>query len=466
MMNNPTPLHPILLADDEPGALESLTIALEFMGYTNVLACSNPQEIPTILEQHEIEAALLDLIMPGVSGDELLDLIMLKHPGIPVIMVTAVNDLDTAVRCMRKGAIDYITKPIDTNRLAATLHKAMERRAINRELDVFKRNTLCPPKGVPEPFSAFLTRDADVLNILRYCEAVAASSQPVLITGETGTGKELVAQGIHKASGRGGPFVAVNVAGLGDHEFSDVLFGHKKGAFTGADQSRLGLIEKAASGTLFLDEIGDLSDASQVKLLRALQEGEFYPLGSDVPIMSTARIVAATNMDLQHGQESGTFRSDLFFRLKTHTVHLPPLRERKDDLAVLLEHFIAVASEELGKKAPHLPRELVTLLAAHPFHGNIRELKAMVHDAVSINTTPTLSMASFKKAVHASPNLNAQPAGDVQDLFRELDTLPTLRQAADVLVDEAMRRYNQNQRQASSALCISPSALNKRLHQR
>ncbi len=466
MTDTSAPLHPILLVDDEPGALESLTIALDFMGYTNVVTTTNPKEVPAILEQRDVEVVLLDLIMPDLSGDDLLREIALMRPEIPVIMTTAVDDLDAVVRCMHRGAFDYLTKPVDPDRLATRLIKALERRALNREMEVFRRNALAPAHGVPEAFSAFLTRDRTMLNILRYCEAVAQSSEPVLITGETGTGKELVARGIHRASGRRGHFVAVNAAGLSEHEFADVLFGHKKGAFTSADQTRLGLVEKAASGTLFLDEIGDLGEASQIKLLRLLQEGEFYPLGADIPVASSARVVAATNKDLQTATQTGAIRRDLYFRLKTHAVSLPPLRQRQSDLPLLLDHFIAVSAQQLDKKAPRAPRELEILLGAYSFPGNVRELKALVHDAVSINTSPVLSLLSFKQSVNRPNDLLVQPGFAGPDVFAAMESLPTLREAAEALINEAMRRFKDNQRLAAGALGITPSALNKRLRNR
>jgi len=461
-----TPNNPVLIVDDERNALESLSIALEFLGYDNVVCCGSPLEAREVLERQEIEAVLLDMVMPQLSGDALLEEIRLMQPDVPVIMVTALSDLDTAVRCMRKGAFDYLTKPVDTDRLAASLAKALERHSLNRQLSILRRNALEPAQGVPEAFAPILTRDPGMLQLLGYCEAVAQSLEPVLITGETGTGKELVARGLHEASGRSGSFVAVNVSGLDDQVFSDTLFGHKKGAFTGADQTRLGLIEKAAGGTLFLDEIGDLDEASQIRLLRLLQEREFYPLGSDRPVASSARILVATHCNLQEAMDRGDFRQDLFYRLKTHAVHLPPLRQRKTDIPLLLEHFLAVAAEELRKPLPAWPRELVDLLHAYHFPGNVRELRAMVYDAVSVHSAYTLSLQSFRTAVGQGEGAAPQPPETAQGLFERVERLPTLREAADALVDQAMQRARNNQRVAAGMLGITPSALNKRLKQR
>ena len=239
--------------------------------------------------------------------------------------------------------------------------------------------------------------------IFRYLEAIAPSPQPVLITGETGTGKELVAQALHRLSARPGEFVAVNVAGLDDAMFSDTLFGHTRGAFTGADGARDGLITSTAEGTLFLDEIGDLTVASQVKLLRLLQDGTFYPLGADRPRRSRARIICATNCDVAQGVSAGTFRKDLYYRLRTHHLNLPPLRARTGDLPLLVQHVVDKAAQVLGKAAPTVPLALYQLLNAYPFPGNVRELEGLLFDAVARHQGTTLSLQSIKEAIGDTP---------------------------------------------------------------
>jgi DNA-binding NtrC family response regulator len=290
-----------------------------------------------------------------------------------------------------------------------------------------------------------------------------------LVTGETGVGKELVSKAIHKLSQRKGAFVPVNVAGLDDSVFADTLFGHKKGAFTGADQARSGLVDQASGGTLFLDEIGDLSPASQVKLLRLLQDGEYFPLGSDVGKRSDARVVVATNQDIQSLQESGKFRKDLYYRLCAHQVCIPPLRERLEDLPVLLDHFLEKASETMGKKKPTPPRELLTLLATYPFPGNIRELQSLVLDAVSNHKSGKLSMEPFKSylrqkqtASDIDPKQVSQ--GEKLTVFFS-EQLPTLKQTEQLLISEAMKRARHNQAIAAQWLGITRQALNKRLKQ-
>jgi len=305
--------------------------------------------------------------------------------------------------------------------------------------------------------------------MFRYAEAIARSAHPVLITGETGTGKELVARALHGLSGRCGEVVAVNVAGLDDTMFSDTLFGHAKGAYTGADRPRDGLIASAADGTLFLDEIGDLTVASQVKLLRLLQDGTFYPLGADRPRQSRARVVVATNCDVVRAVSAGTFRQDLYYRLRTHHLKLPPLRKRTEDLPLLIAHFLQKAARVFGKPVPIVPLALHQLLRSHDFPGNVRELEGMVVDAVARHRGATLSLQSFKDAIsiHRSNETGQQPAGTTRSIVdRFPDQLPSLKEAEEALLSEALRRADGNQGAAAAILGISRQALNQRLMRR
>jgi len=309
-----------------------------------------------------------------------------------------------------------------------------------------------------------------MLAALQYVEVVAPSRHPLLVTGETGTGKELVGRAIHALSGCRGELVSVNVAGLDDTLFADTLFGHRKGAYTGADQAREGLIARAAGGTLFLDEIGDLSESSQVKLLRLIEDRKYYPLGADVPRETDARIVCATHRSLEAPLSKGRFRRDLYYRLSGHKVHLLPLRERKEDIPLLVDAFLAEAAQAEGKRKPTPPAELYTLLSTYDFPGNVRELRMMVFDAVLRHTGGVLSLESFRKTVgtrdappagEASPDADA-PAGPPL-LFGGLPRLPTLKEAVDQLVSEALARARDNQGIAASLLGITRQALNKRL---
>ena len=317
-----------------------------------------------------------------------------------------------------------------------------------------------------ELFPFFVTNDEKMLSIFQYVESSAQTEQPVLITGETGVGKELIARAIHRLSNRPGNFVPVNVAGLDDNIFSDTLFGHERGAFTGAEHVRKGQIELAATGTLFLDEIGDLSQPSQVKLLRLLQEGDYLPLGRDEPKLSHCRIVAATNEDLWVLQRAGKFRKDLNFRLRTHHIHIPPLRERKEDIPPLVDHFLDKAANDLSKKKPTPPKELIPLLQTYSFPGNVRELQSMIFDAVSQHQSKLLSLEVFRSYIAQCQTHNPSPCAKISEepyLVNFSDDLPTIKEATKLLVIEAMKRAQGNQTTAAQLLGISRQALGKRL---
>ncbi len=322
----------------------------------------------------------------------------------------------------------------------------------------------------PAGFDAILTQNPHMVEILHYVRDIAPSGRPVLITGETGVGKELIAQAIHHHSALKGRFVAVNAAGLDDTVFSDTLFGHTRGAFTGAQQARRGLLDHAHDGTLFLDEIGDLSLALQVKLLRLLQEGEYRPLGGDIARKSNARFVAATNQDLWEAQRSGRFRKDLNFRLRTHHIHLPPLRERLDDLELLAPFIVAEAAEALKKQPPALPAELLPLLGTYFFPGNIRELQAILFDAVSRHKKGALPLDKIRLHIKQGSLLESCPVGEGASteehppgtvLFPS--ELPSIRQATEQLIAEALQRAGGKQGPAAKMLGISQQALSKRL---
>jgi DNA-binding NtrC family response regulator len=457
------PGHPVLLVDDEAQALDSFSIALEFLGINNIVRCQDERAVMDILASTDVEIVVMDMIMPHIAGDKLLGEISLRHPCVPVIMATGVDDVSSVVRCMRQGAFDYLVKPVDTNQLANTVRRALDYRSLGRKNDLLVHHILTGSLKNPEAFAAIVTRDAKTRSLFKYCEAVACGGEPVLITGETGVGKELFAKALHAASRRPGEFVAVNAAGLDDHVFADTLFGHKKGAFTGAVEARKGMLERAASGTIFLDEIGDLSEMSQIKLLRVLQDRQYYPLGSDSPRPVEARFVVATNKGIEALAAGSGFRQDLYYRLRTHHVHVPPLRDRQGDIPILLEHFLLQAAAEFAKPKPAHPRELAVLLATYHFPGNIRELRAMVFDAVGRHGSRMLSMESFREQIKepggASGPAHAPDAG----VFSGLAELPTLKEAVDALVDEALTRSQGNQRIAASMLGISPPALCKRL---
>lgn len=463
------PEYPVLIVDDEESELESFDTVLKLGGITNIIKCMDSREVLPILSKHEVECILLDIIMPHISGTELLPKLQEKYPEIPVIIITGVDDVETAVECMKKGASDYMVKPVEQSHLLSGVRRLIELKDIKRKYSLLRHRFFSDQVNNPEAFKEIVTNDAKIKAIFQYIEVIAPSPEPVLITGETGVGKELIAKVIHKLSNRKGDFVAVNVAGVDDNIFSDTLFGHEKGAFTDAVSDRAGMIQTASAGTLFLDEIGDLSIPSQVKLLRLLQEYEYFPLGSDIPRYTDARVILATNSDLNALMESGRFRKDLYHRICVHRVHVPALRERLDDIPLLVGHFLDEAAETLKKKKPTVPGELFALLRTYGFPGNIRELRAMVLDAVSSGKSMILSLKPFREAIGKQNADGVEPSdlkrfkSDPASLITFSDNLPTLKQVEQKLIEEALERSGGNQAIAAQILGITRQALNNRL---
>ena len=461
------PEFPVLVVDDEKDALLSFEITLNSGGIDNVVLCQDSRKVLTLLSSCRYEMILLDLTMPHFTGEELLSIIVQDFPEIPVIIITGDIEVDTAVRCMKKDAFDYLVKPVEEDRLISVVRRVIERNQLQRENQTLKHQLVYGDLNHPEAFSSIITRNSTMISILKYIEVIAKSQEPVLITGETGVGKELVARAIHTLGERKGAFISINVAGLDDNMFSDTLFGHQKGAFTDAHQSRGGLIDQASEGTLFLDEIGDLSLTSQIKLLRLLQEHEYFSLGSDLPKYSNAHVITSTNKDLKKSMESGQFRKDLYYRMEVHHVHIPTLPQRKDDIPLLVECFLKEAANTYKKKKPTPPMELFILLENYSFPGNIRELRSMIYNAVSAHNSGILSMESFKK------NIKEKKRGGVEQFdrtklilgseFQNNQPLPTLKQAELFLIKEAMKKAKGNQSVAAQLLGITRQTLNKKL---
>ena len=398
-MSSLYPAAPVLVVDDEVSIRSTIKAALLLAGISNVDECADGTQAGARIREGTLAAVVLDLMMPGMTGLELLPLILEERPETPVIVATGTGDLDTAVRCMRPGAFDYLQKPVDRTRLVTSVKHAIEKWETAREVSSLRDGMLARGPAQPEAFARIISHDPLMLAVFKYAEAIAPTALPVLVTGETGVGKELVARAIHTRSGRAGAFVPVNVAGLDATLFADTLFGHVKGAYTGADSAREGMVAKAEEGTLFLDEIGDLAPESQIKLLRLLQEKEYYPLGTDRPRPTNARFVFATNIDVSQATAEGKFRKDLLYRLRSHHIRIPPLRDRIGDLDQLVDHFLDEAAKAVGKTRPSVPRELVPLLRSYSFPGNIRELEGMIFDALVRHQSKILSLESFRNAI-------------------------------------------------------------------
>ncbi|WP_291320104.1 sigma-54 dependent transcriptional regulator, partial [Desulfonatronospira sp.] len=318
----------IIIVDDEQHLLDSLALTLRSKGYEHVFTCTQGSEVLSLLNEQRCQVVLLDLFLPDLSGEEVLSRICTEHPYASVIIITGNNEVETAVRCIQAGALDYLVKPVEQKRLVTSVDRALKHSAILLENRRLRSRLLHQEVQNPQAFEHILTRCPQMQSIFNYLEVIAPARDPVLITGETGTGKDLLARSLHLASRRNGRFLQVNTAGLDEQMFADTLFGHVRGAFTDARQSREGLVEQSRGGTLFLDEIGDLPHGSQVKLLHLIQNQEYFPLGADQPKKADVRIAAVTNRNLETRIQEGHFRKDLYYRLSTYHVHLPPLRER------------------------------------------------------------------------------------------------------------------------------------------
>lgn len=462
------PEAPILIVEDEESILVGYEVTLANAGITNIVTCSDSRSALDLFLQHRPELVLLDLVMPHVSGYELLPEFVRSHPETPVILITGNDQIESAVDCMKAGAYDYLLKPIYRERLIATVKQVLSLRGLQKENAALRDRVMAVKLSRPDDFSHIVTASTLMHSLFAYVEAIAKTVHPVLITGETGVGKELFAGAVHKASLRLGRFVSVNVAGVDDNVFADTLFGHRKGAFTGADGNRAGMIEEAAGGSLFLDEIGDLSPLSQAKLLRLLQEHEYLPLGADRPVRSEARVIVATNADVKGLLAEGKFRPDLYYRLSTHRIHVPPLRERKEDLPLLLDYALKAAAQGLNKPTPVVPKEIVSLLNFYDFPGNVRELMAMVNDAVSRHTSKIMSLKVFKEhidhhgAVEGTSTKDGTCGlpcglGGVDIVFGE--HMPALRDAKRLFVEEALRRSEGNLTRAAELLGTTRQAL-------
>ncbi len=462
---------PVVIVDDEEAILTGLGLLLRGNGLGPVKAISDSREVLPFLESHGAAVLLVDLNMPHFSGRQILQTVQKKFPDIPVIVVTAVQEVDTAVECMKDGAIDYLLKPLYVDRLLSAVRKAKEVVELRHQVNNLREYLLGQDLKYPGEFAEIVTQSAKMQSIFKYMESIARTGEPFLIIGETGTGKELLARAFHQLRRVAGQMVSVNVAGLDDQMFADTLFGHMKGAFTGAVSAREGMLSKANHGTLFLDEIGDLSEISQIKLLRLLQEKKYEPIGSDVSKNVNVAIVSATNRDLKQRVKEGKFRADLYYRLATHMVVVPSLRERKEDLPLLLEKFILDAAQAIQlQELPTPSPQLIELLNCHDFPGNIRELRGLVMDAVANHRKGILSMEVFRKALTGSGQsmLAGEVAGQEQiPLYWEAGRRPpTLKEAEEYLITYAMEQSQGNQGIAAVMLGLSRQALNQRLSRR
>lgn len=453
----------ILIIDDEPDTLFSFSTSLSSAGFRHIKTIEDSSLALDALGQDNYSCVLLDLAMPNISGKMLLPQIVHNFNNTAVIVMTGITDLDTIVYCMRNGAYDYMAKPLERARLVSTIEKAIQTQILNEENFNLKRGLLGEGLKHPEAFGEIITHHPKMKSIFAYLEAISNSTYPVMITGENGTGKELIAKSLHKLSGKKSGFVAINVAGLDDNLFSDTLFGHSKGAFTGANKERVGLIRKAEDGILFLDEIGDLELASQVKLLRLLQEREFQPLGSDKVYLTNARFVVSTNVDLEKAIRDKKFRQDLYYRLKTHSIHIPPLRERLSDLPLLIKHITMKHAKIMGKGSLAYPPQLVELLSHYHFPGNVRELESMLADAVARTSNNILPLKTFLSAIKYNQPDQDKLIDSMEGLYPKSNAVPTLKEVEAAHISYVLRITHNNLTVAAKLLGMNYSTLYRRL---
>ncbi len=456
----------ILLVDDDTDFLEEVRLILQAETRCEVVTLSNSGAVLNELARGGYSVLFMDWIMPELTGADLLPIITRNYPTLPVIVMTGVSDLETAVRCMKGGATDYLTKPLDRPRIISTLTNTLRLVELSSQNRRLQEYLLGDPVANPDIFSDILTNSDKLKSLFMLVETIAPYGYPVMITGETGVGKELIARAVHGASGFRGEFVPLNVAGLDGQLFEDTLFGHKKGAFTGASEHRDGLIARAQGGTLFLDEIGDLTPDSQIKLLRLLQENEYYRLGSDLLQKSTARIIVATNRDFGALVAAGKFREDLYHRLRHHRLHIPPLRERPEDIMLLVEHTMVTAAESFGKEPPKLSTELRQLLVQYDYPGNVRELINMVRSAVVVNRTGLLCRTDFPELILKEGGkmpATLQYGSGQFSLHVIFPTFPTMAQVERVMLKEAYRVTGGKHAACADLLGICRQTVKKKL---
>jgi two-component system, NtrC family, response regulator PilR len=375
----------ILIVDDEPSMREMLRIVLRRDGYDVQLADSGREAI-TQLRQNNFDLLLSDIKMPDVSGVDVLRVAKEINRDVVAFMMTAYASTSTAVEAMRLGAVDYFTKPFSMDELRLKIRQHLESHRLKQENVLLKKAL-----KTRYEFSNIIGRSEPMLEVFRMVETIAKTTSTVLITGESGTGKDLVARAIHYNSlRRERPFVALNCGGVPETLLESELFGHMRGAFTGADANKKGLIEVAEGGTVFLDEIGEMTTTMQIKLLRVLQDRRFRRLGGTEEVQADIRVIAATNQDLEKAVASGRFREDLFYRINVIRMHLAPLRERKDDIPLLAEHFLSKYAEQMKKPVRSVAQASLPLLQMYGWPGNVRELENVIERAVALEQTPAI----------------------------------------------------------------------------
>jgi len=439
----------ILVVDDDQNIRKVLRELLDKEGF-NVLTASDVDKALPFIDIQDLDLIVTDLKMPGKSGMDLLTLCHEKRPAVPVIMITAFGNVEAAVTAMKKGAYDFITKPFDENELLNVIEKAISESEMNKELisTYFDKET---------HFSQIIGKTPMIQQVLQMVQKIAPTDSTVLITGETGVGKELIALEIHSGSQRRNhPFVKVNCAAIPETLLESDLFGHEKGAFTGAVTTKPGRFEIAHKGTILLDEIGEMPLHLQAKLLGVIQDKSFDRVGGVKTIKVDTRIIAATNQDLQSAVQSGKFRSDLFYRLNVVPIHIPPLRERKDDLIPLVGYFLKKFIGKYLKKINNVSPEIMATFSNYDWPGNIRELENVLERMVLMSETDTLTLDQLPAEIRG-----AISTVEASTLKEKVDTISQMTERQMII--DALNKTNQNRTKAAKLLGISRRTLQNKI---
>ena len=444
---------PILVVDDDVGLLSSIKATLVSSGIPEPVLASDGRRVMDLVREHRFMLVFLDLVMPHINGMEVLQQIKKEFPEIECVIVTATDDVSSAVQAMQYGAYDYLVKPLNSEKLIIVINRALERYNLRQGLALFEKEQSFSDLKNPQAFTDMIAEDESMALVFHQAESVAPTDYSVVISGESGTGKEMLARIIHDLSNRSnGPFFAVNMGAFSRTLFEDEFFGHTKGAYTGAVSEKKGFFEAARGGTLFLDEITELEPSLQGKLLRVLQESELYRLGSTRLENVDVRIVAATNRDINGEIEDGRFRADLFYRLNMCHIKVPPLRERKKDILPLARHFLKIHALKNEKEIDSLTQDLAGRLLEYPFPGNVRELENIMAAAILLEKGKVLTLSSVSALL-----ANSEPG---QGCNQELIPLSELEKLHIQKVLEAM---NGNRTRAAKILGIGLRTLQRKI---
>jgi len=442
----------ILIVDDEPEMATVIEQALSRRGY-HAAQKNSADEAWDLLEREDFDVVVTDLNMKGMTGVELTDRVAKNRKDVPVIVITAFGSLETAIATLRAGAYDFITKPFDIDQLVVAVERAIQNRKLREEVKRLRAEV-----ARSKPAADFIGDSLAMRKVHEVIARVAETDATVLVTGESGSGKELVARDVHKRSKRAtGPFVAINCAALPETLLESELFGHVKGAFTDAKQSKRGLFVEASGGTLFLDEVGEMPQGMQAKLLRSLEERSVRPVGATAEMPFDARLVAATNRDLESLVESGRFREDLYYRINVVHVDLPPLRARGADVLLLAQHFITRLAEPMGKKVTGISSAVAERLLAYAWPGNVRELQNCIERAIALARFEELTVEDLPPKVRDyKPSFVVVATEDPTDLV-------TMEEVERRYIQRVMEAVGQNKTQAAKVLGFDRTTLYRKL---